>query len=72
MKRKSTIKTLLGRHLGLFPNKDGIWLECDLCGDCMPSDPAGNSDCRCGNLFVDVDSGRFSVSKPGKVNVLVE
>lgn len=50
-----------------YPKGKNIYYECVTCGAVIPSVPPDNVGCRCGNIFVDVDSGRVAVTDVEKM-----
>ena len=48
-----------------YPAGEGLFYECTLCGDVIPSLPPDNTRCRCRNVAIDVDYGRMSVDDIG-------
>ena len=55
-----------GYHVG--PHR---FYECLRCDELLPSRPRTNTDCRCGNIQIDVDAGRLHIQDHSKV-LLVE
>lgn len=43
-----------------YPVGDSIYFECKLCGDVVGTRPAEMTECSCGNLVVDADSGKLN------------
>jgi len=44
-----------------FPAKKGLFYECGVCGDDIPSLPDHSTACSCRNIIIDTDAGRISV-----------
>ncbi|KUM52367.1 hypothetical protein AR688_08680 [Rheinheimera sp. EpRS3] len=44
-----------------YPVGKGIYYECIICGDVIPSHPEEGMGCSCRNIFIDVDAGRVSI-----------
>lgn len=42
-----------------YPRGDSIYFECTLCGDVVGSRAVDTTECSCGNLAVDPDTGRL-------------
>ncbi len=54
-----------------YPPEDRIYFECTLCGEIVGSHPAEATECACGNLRVDADSGTLDPRhSPASVLVL--
>ena len=53
-----------------YPEGDGIYFECTLCGDIVASRPVETAECSCGNLVVDSDAGTLN-PRHGHGTVLV-
>lgn len=41
-----------------YPKGGGIFFECTLCGDVVGAGAADTAECSCGNLVVDIDTGK--------------
>jgi hypothetical protein len=52
-----------------FPTRYDWFYECSICGDVLPSLPVDNGGCSCGNIFIDIDSGRLAVREPDKIRL---
>ncbi len=54
-----------------FPSGKDLLYRCTICGAEISSAPAhGEPDeCKCGNIYVDVDAGRASVREPSKMEI---
>lgn len=53
-----------------IPRDEDIYYRCDDCGDIIPSVPAHNIGCKCGNVFIDKDYWRLIVADLSKMSVL--
>jgi hypothetical protein len=53
-----------------IPRDDDICYRCNDCGDVIPSVPAHNIGCKCGNVFIDRDYWRLVVADMSKLSVL--
>jgi hypothetical protein len=42
-----------------WPTKPSYYYECGLCGSVIPSQPADNVECSCGNFMIDVGACRI-------------
>ena len=52
-----------------YPAGPNLVYECLRCGDFVPSKPASNIGCKCDNIFVDIDAGRFSVDHDDQIKL---
>jgi hypothetical protein len=52
------------------PKDRDIYYRCDDCGDIIPSVPAHNVGCKCGNVFIDKDYWRLVVAKMNRLSSL--
>lgn len=43
-----------------YPEGDSIYFECTLCGDVVGSRVSDTTECSCGNLVIDVDTGKLN------------
>lgn len=50
-----------------FPASQSIRYECGICGETVASIPENAATCKCRNLIVDADAGRFSVKNNSKI-----
>lgn len=55
-----------------YPTGRDLFYECGKCGVVIPSLPEDNIRCRCGNVTVDVDAGRFSVRDDSQLRLFRE
>ena len=46
-----------------------VFYECSQCGTILRSRPRVNAGCRCGNLFIDLDYGRLSVTDESQLRI---
>ncbi|NEX92892.1 hypothetical protein [Caulobacter sp. 17J65-9] len=46
---------------GGYPAGPGVYYECGVCEDFVPSIPRNAAACACRNIVVDADAGRVSV-----------
>ena len=44
-----------------YPAGPRLFYVCERCGDVLASQPDDNTHCRCRNVIIDIDYGRFSV-----------
>lgn len=52
-----------------FPAGPGMYYECLKCGDVTPSAPSESWRCRCRNLAIDIDYGRFSADDESAIRL---
>jgi hypothetical protein len=52
-----------------YPTGTDLSYECLNCGESVSSLPSGNTGCRCGNIFIDVDYGRMAVEDDAKIRL---
>ena len=52
------------------PRDDDVFYRCGECNSMVPSVPADNIGCGCGNIFIDKDSWRLMVVDISKLEVL--
>ena len=52
-----------------YPAGEKIYYECLICMKDIVSIPEYYSECGCGNISVDSDSGRFHVENPDKLKI---
>jgi hypothetical protein len=52
---------------GGYPSGADVFYECEICGASVPSLPAHSTECRCGNILLDVDAGRLAVREKDKI-----
>lgn len=50
-----------------YPAGKGLYYECRVCGDIIPSLPDENMACSCENIAIDVDYGRVHVDNPSQL-----
>jgi hypothetical protein len=53
-----------------YPKGSDLWYECQRCHTILPSNPAENVYCKCYNIIIDVDAGRFGVQDDSLVKLL--
>jgi hypothetical protein len=53
-----------------YPGQKDLLYECIGCGEKIPSLPSDSTRCSCGNVRIDVDAGRMSVSDPARIRLL--
>ena len=52
-----------------YPGGPNLRYRCEDCHTLVPSFPAESQGCKCGNLFIDVDQGRFGVDRAEQVTL---
>ena len=52
------------------PKNGDIFYRCMECGEVIPSIPADNIGCKCGNVFIDKDCWRLIVVNLSKLEVV--
>lgn len=52
-----------------YPSGVDLRYECILCGDVLLSIPLDNVSCKCGNIRIDVDSGRVAVNESSAMKI---
>jgi len=52
-----------------YPAGSRLFYECRRCGEVLPSQPNDSEHCKCRNIMIDVDYGRFSVEDPTHVRL---
>jgi len=52
-----------------WPSGFDLYYECLRCNDIIKSTPSNNTNCKCGNIFIDVDSGRLSINRKFKIRL---
>ena len=58
------------KNISEVPKDDDIFYRCKKCNSIIPSVPADNIGCDCGNVFIDRDSWRLIVVDISKLEVL--
>lgn len=53
-----------------YPSDDALFYECQKCLDVIASNVKENTECKCGNIFIDVSSARFVVEDEEKIKLL--
>lgn len=54
------------------PSRVGLFYECTICGDVIPSKPSDSLGCKCGNIFIDIDAGRLAIKDQDAVRLFEE
>lgn len=52
------------------PRACDLWYQCLDCGESIPSQPADSTQCRCGNVHIDVGYIRLGVDRPARARVI--
>lgn len=53
-----------------YPIGDDLFYKCEICGDMIPSKPPGPvAECKCKNIFIDVDAGRMDAQDDTKITL---
>lgn len=52
-----------------YPVAKNVFYECMTCGNAIQSKPKKNVSCKCGNIGIDVGSGRRIIKQPEKIKV---
>jgi len=52
------------------PKGDGFFYMCEICRSILPSNPEGPAECSCGNIVLDPEMFKMSVSNYKKFKVL--
>ena len=53
-----------------IPKDQGLYYRCLDCGGIIPSVPAKNIGCECGNVFIDKDYWRLIIADLSKIEVV--
>ncbi len=53
-----------------YPAGIDLFYECVTCHQRLPSIPVDNIGCSCGNIFIDIDAGRFSAENDEHVRLV--
>jgi hypothetical protein len=52
-----------------YPAAEGLYYECQRCGDSIASLPRDSTHCSCRNVLIDVDAGRISIQDHAGIRV---
>lgn len=60
------------RYFKGYPVGPHRFYKCLICSEVLPSRPKDSMQCRCGNVFIDVDAGRMGARDESKIRLLEE
>ncbi len=52
-----------------YPAGSGLFYECKVCGEVVPSLPSDSAHCKCRNIMIDVDYGRIAIQDEAQVKL---